>query len=390
MSAGRLKTGRLGLTLHRIAPDACHQRRRSRTYDPAVPIAHLDMDAFYVAVELLRRPDLAGKPVIVAGGGPRAVVTTASYEARKFGVGSAMPVSQALRRCPDAIRLPVDMAHYRERSGEVLRLIGELSVPTEPVSLDEVYLALDVVPDPVARMSGLVRRIRDQLRLDASVGIGPNKLVAKVASDAEKPCGFVVLSREQAAKRFADEPPRLIPGIGPKTAARLQGLGVRTIGDLQRFPADELVRRFGEHHGRALHDRAHFRGDSTVAERVAKSRSVETTFDFDVSDPAELERVLTEQARRLAEQLRERKIAGRTIAIKVRLDDWTTVTRAHTIDAPTNEPALIAAEAVALLRAYAPPRPVRLLGVRLGAFAEREPARAAPGEPEALSLQFSS
>jgi DNA polymerase-4 len=349
-----------------------------------VAIAHLDMDAFYFAVELLRRPELVGKPVIVAGGGPRAVVTTASYEARKYGVGSAIPVSLAMRRCPDAIRLPVDMAHYRERSAEVMKLIGELGVPTEPVSLDEVYLDLSGVTDPVARMSGLVRRIRDRLSLDASVGVGPNKLVAKVASDAEKPRGFVVLTREQAAARFADSPTRLIPGIGPKTAERLEAIGVRTIGDLQRQPLDELVARFGAHHGRMLHDRAHFRAESKVERRVAKSRSVETTFDYDVSDPAELERVLADQAARLAGQLAERGIAGRTIGIKVRLDDWTTVTRVHTIDAATNDPQTITATAIALLRAYAPPRPVRLLGVRVAAFDEARERRT--GEREPLTL----
>jgi DNA polymerase-4 len=350
-------------------------------------IAHLDMDAFYVAVELLRRPELRGKPVIVAGGGPRAVVTTASYEARKFGVGSAMPVSQALRRCPDAIRLPVDMALYRERSAEVMNLIGDLGVPSEPVSLDELYLDLSGLPDPVARMSGLVRRIRDELRLDASVGIGPNKLVAKVASDAEKPCGFVVLTREQAASRFAGEPPRLIPGIGPKTATRLEQLGVRTIGDLQLYDRDELIRRFGEHHGHALHDRAHFRADSRVARREAKSRSVETTFDFDLSDPAELERILAEQAERLAGELAARKLAGRTIAIKVRLDDWTTYTRARTIGSHTAGPETIRAVALELLRANRPARPVRLLGVRVGGFERRgEPRAPGTAASEPLSL----
>jgi DNA polymerase IV len=223
------------------------------------------------------------------------------------------------------------------------------------------------------------------MRLDASVGIGPNKLVAKVASDAEKPRGFVVLTREQAAQRFAGSPPRLIPGIGPKTAERLEALGVRTIGELQRYPADELVRRFGEHHGRSLHDRAHFRAESKVARRVAKSRSVETTFDYDISDAAELERVLAEQSGRLADQLAKRGIAGRTIGIKVRLDDWTTVTRVHTIDAPTNDVATITETAIALLRAYSPPRPVRLLGVKVAAFAEREQQRGDEGG-EALSL----
>jgi DNA polymerase-4 len=343
-------------------------------------IAHLDMDAFYVAVELLRRPQLRGKPVIVAGRGPRAVVTTASYEARPFGVGSAIPVAHARRMCPDLIHLPVDMAHYRERSSEVMALVAELGVPSEPVSLDEVYIDLSGLPDPIARMSGLVRAIRERLRLDASVGIGPNKLVAKVASDAEKPCGFVVLSREQAAQRFATEPPRLLPGVGPKTAERLAALGIETIGALQRRPRDELVGRFGDSHGRGLYDRAHFRDDSPVARREAKSRSVETTFDRDIVDLTRLEQVLDQQAEQLAQGLADRGIAGRTIGIKVRLDDWTTVTRVHTVEAPTNDAAAIAATARNLLRAYAPPRPVRLLGVRVASFADREAA------PESLRL----
>ena len=343
------------------------------------------MDAFYVAVELLRRPELRGKPVIVAGRGPRAVVTTASYEARPFGVGSAIPVAHARRMCPELVHLPVDMAHYRERSAEVMALVGELGVPTEPVSLDEVYLDLSALPDPIARMSGLVRTIRERLRLDASVGIGPNKLVAKVASDAEKPRGFVVLTREQAAARFASAPVRLIPGIGPRTAERLRDYGVETLGRLQRCTLAGLVERFGEHHGRALSDRAHFRDDSPVARRALKSRSVETTFDRDLADHGALERILTEQAERLAADLADRNLRGRTIGIKVRLDDWTTVTRVHTVEAPTNDSAAIAATARALLRKYAPPRPVRLLGVRVAAFGEPE-RRPAHGSPEALSL----
>jgi DNA polymerase-4 len=342
-------------------------------------IAHIDMDAFYVAVELLRHPELRGRPVIVAGRGPRAVVTTASYEARPYGVGSAIPVSQAKRRCPDLVHLPIDMAHYRERSREVMARIDDLGVPTEPMSLDEVYLDLSELPDPVARMSALVRRIRAELELDASVGIGPNKLVAKVASDAEKPRGFVVLSREQAVARFASEPVTLIPGIGPKTAARLRGYGVETLGQLQRCTLAGLIERFGRNHGQALHDRAHFRDDSPVSRGETKSRSVETTFDDDVADRTTLERTLAEQSRRLAETLAERGLAGRTIGIKVRLDDWTTVTRVHTIDAATNDRETIATTALALLRAYDPPRPVRLLGVRVASFD--------PGESPAAGQQ---
>jgi DNA polymerase IV len=349
-------------------------------------IAHVDIDAFYVALELLRRPELRGKPLIVAWRGPRAVVTTASYEARRFGVGSAMPVSRARRLCPDGIYIPPDMAHYRERSRELMDVIGELDAPVEQVSLDEAYIDLSDVATPVDAMSALVRRIEAELGLDASVGIGPSKLVAKVASDAEKPRGFVVLTREQAAARFADRPPRLIPGIGPRTAERLDAIGLNTIGALQRHPVDDLAGRFGDRAGRALHDRAHFRDDDGVTvERAAKSRSVEATFDSDISDIAELERVLDEQARRLAEGARTRGIRGRTVGIKVRLDDFTTTTRARTLPEATDDPDLIAEVARALLAANRPARPVRLIGVRLASLSEAGDG-AEPGAQQALRL----
>jgi DNA polymerase IV len=343
-------------------------------------IAHLDMDAFYVSVELLRHPELVGKPVIVSGTGPRAVVTTASYEAREFGVGSAMPASRARRLCPDGHWLPPDFTYYRETSRKVFDLVRGLGAPIEPLSLDETYLDLSDVPDPVAQMSGLVRRLRDELSLDASVGIGPNKLVAKVASDAEKPRGFVVLTREQAVERFASEPVRLIPGIGPKTAERLRGYGVTTLGQLQRCTVPGLIERFGENHGRALHEHAHFRSDSPVStHRETKSRSVESTFDEDIADFARLEEIVAEQARRLAAELGEREMEGRTIGIKVRTDDFQTYTRVRSIERVTNDADTIAAIALTLLRDNAPERPVRLLGVRVAGFAE-------PGhqeEPEA-------
>jgi DNA polymerase IV len=331
-------------------------------------IALLDMDAFYVAVELLRRPELRGKPVVVAGRGPRAVVTTASYEARRFGVGSAVPAARARRLCPEGIFLPPDFNHYRAKSREVMALVGGLGVPTEAVSLDEVYLDLSALAYPIDEMSRLVRRIKADLELDASVGIGPNKLVAKVASEAEKPRGFVVLTREQAAARFAGEAVTLLPGIGPKTADSLRALGVSSIGDLQRLPLERLQERFGERQGRYLHDRAHFRDHSEVAVREVKSRSVEATFDRDLSGIEAMERVLDGQAGELARSLRARGIRGRTVSIKVRLDDFTTVTRARTLAEATDDPATIADIARALIRAYDPPRPVRLLGVRAASF----------------------
>ncbi|HEX2085651.1 MAG TPA: DNA polymerase IV, partial [Solirubrobacteraceae bacterium] len=212
-------------------------------------IAHLDVDAFYASVELLRRPELRGKPVIVSGSGPRAVVTTASYEARRFGIGSAMPTARARRLCPEAILIPPDFTAYREASEKVMSLLREHVERVEVVGLDEAYLDLDGLVAPRAAMRRLVAAIKERTGLTASVGIGPNKLVAKVASDAEKPAGFVVLSREEACARFADRPPGIVPGIGPKTVERLERLGITTLGALAAAPEALLVEHFGGNHG---------------------------------------------------------------------------------------------------------------------------------------------
>ena len=185
-------------------------------------VAHLDVDAFYVSVECLRRPEIRGKPVVVAGSGPRAVITTASYEARRHGVGSAMPASRARRLCPDAIFIEPDFATYRERSRELMALVRASAERVEVVGLDEAYLDLTPLEFPHAAMRRLVAEIKRATGLTCSVGIGPNKLIAKVASDAEKPAGFVVLTRAEACARFAQAAPAIIPGIGPKTASRLR------------------------------------------------------------------------------------------------------------------------------------------------------------------------
>jgi len=351
------------------------------------PIAHLDVDAFYASVELLRRPELRGKPVIVSGSGPRAVVTTASYEARAYGVGSAMPTSRARRLCPDAILIPPDFDAYREVSKVVMDLVRAQVQRVEVLGLDEAYLDLDGLMAPRAAMRRLVAQIREATGLDASVGIGPNRLVAKVASDAEKPRGFVVLTREEACARFAGAPPGLVPGIGPKTVARLQDLGITTLGALAQAPLELLTQAFGANHGRDLQRRARFEGsDAVVPVREAVSESRETTFDVDIADPAEMERRLRDLALQLCARLGEKEVRGRTIAIKVRLDDFTTVTRARTLPAATNDPALVGDVAAGLLRGYGPPRPVRLLGVRLASLERGEPAPARESPQLALDL----
>ena len=311
------------------------------------PIAHLDIDAFYASVELLRRPELRGLPVIVSGSGPRAVVTTASYEARRFGIGSAMPTARARRLCPEAIVVAPD------------------------------FLDLDGFVAPRAAMRRLVEEIRADTGLHCSVGIGPNRLVAKVASDAEKPRGFVCLTREEACARFGPRPPGIVPGIGPKTAARLERLGIVTLAALAAAAPETLVAEFGANHGPDLQRRARFEGAVRVTTtRVAHSESRETTFDYDIADAARLETILVDLGTQLCERMAKQDRRGRTIAIKVRLDNFDTVTRARTIAAATNDPATVCAVAVTLLREYAPARPVRLLGVRMAAFDRGEAERA--------------
>jgi DNA polymerase-4 len=338
--------------------------------DSALRVAHMDADAFYVSIELRRRPELRGLPVVVAGNGPRAVVTTASYEARKFGVGSAIPASRARRLCPDAVFLAPDFPTYRDASAQMMGIVRAHVDTVEVVGLDEAYLDLSGLFSPRAAMRRLIAEIRAETQLTCSVGIGPNKLVAKVASDAEKPAGFVVLTREQACARFAGSPPSLIPGIGPKTAARLTALGVSSLAQMAALAEQVLVDTFGANLGRDLARRARFEHDGEVAAaRKVVSESRERTFDVDLHDPAELRAAMTRMAGELCESLRAHGRSGRTIGIKVRLDDFTTATRAHTLGEPTCDPAVVCAHALRLLEEYSPARPVRLLGVRVAGLA---------------------
>ena len=332
-------------------------------------VAHLDLDAFYVSVEVLRRPELRGQPVVVSGDGPRAVVTTASYEARRFGVHSAMPTAHARRLCPQAILVPPDFTVYREASRRVWDLVRAAVAVVEQAGLDEGYLHLSGLVAPKAAMRRLMADLRERTGLGASVGIGPNKLVAKIASDCEKPGGLVALSREMACQRFAAASPRLLPGIGPKTAERLEGMGIAAIEQLRDRPATDLRTAFGQRQAAFLQARARFEDDGAVVPiRETKSQSSETTFDRDLADRAQQQRVIERLSADLCRRLQRRELAGRTVGIKVRLDDWTTVTRARTLDDPVNDVAVVTAVARELLAAYDPPRPVRLLGVRVAGF----------------------
>jgi DNA polymerase-4 len=310
---------------------------------------------------------------VVAGSGPRAVVTTASYEARRFGVGSATPAARARRLCPEAVFVPPDFDTYRAVSKQIMRRVRETVPTVEVAGLDEAYLDLTGLVAPHAAMRRLVSDVRSQAELSCSVGIGPSKLVAKIASDAEKPAGFVVLTREQARARFASAPPSLIPGVGPKTAEALKRLGITTVAALAATPPDRLSARFGPRLGPWLARRARFEDSSPVTPvRVAVSESRETTFAQDIADRKEQERVLERLSDQLCRGLRKHGRRGRTVAIKVRLDDFSTHTRARTLSEAVNDPARVAALACELLTEFGPRRPVRLLGVRVAAFEDAE------------------
>jgi DNA polymerase IV len=357
------------------------------------------MDAFYASVELRRRPELKGKPVVVCGSGPRAVVTTASYEARKLaGIHSAMPAAIARRRLPDAVYIRPDFAAYREASKQVMTILRRNAETVEVVGLDEGYVDLTGLFSPKATMRRIAAEIRAETGLGCSIGISENRLLAKIASELGKPGGLVVLSRTDALERFAAESPGLIPGIGPKSVAKLERMGVRTLADLRARDRAALEREFGPRSGRWLTARSRFEDDTPIAvARETKSQSAETTFDVDVAEEAEMAASIESLAEELCRRLRSRGLEGRTIGIKVRLDDWTNATRSQTVEEPTNDPSVVTPIALELLRTYAPPRPVRLLGVRVASFDHGEAVGnaggASGGDPEAdnqLRLGFAA
>ena len=333
-------------------------------------ILHVDLDAFFAAVEQRDRPELRGRPVIVGGGGPhdRGVVSTASYEARRFGVHSAMPLRTAGRLCPEAVFLPVDGAKYARVSRQVMAILRRFTPLVEQVSIDEAFLdvsgseALFGPPEVIAR--AIQATIRDELALTASIGLAANKLVAKVASDLRKPAGLVIVAPGDEAAFLAPLPIQRLWGVGPRTRDVLAEYGVRTIGDLGSLAPDLLERRLGKH-GPELIARA--RGIDLMpvsADQVeAKSVSHEHTFDVDTASWDILERTLMALSEGVAGRLRRGAVRAATIAVKVRASDFTTVTRQRTLATPTDESEVIWQTAAALARPQVKGIRVRLLGV---------------------------
>jgi DNA polymerase-4 len=327
-------------------------------------IAHVDMDAFYVSIEMLRHPELRGKPVVVAHDGPRGVVTTASYAARRYGVHSALPMVTARRRCPQLVVLPVDMQLYRRGSAKVMETLRRFSESVEVVGLDEAYVDLSGSPVPQSRAREIKHRITDATRLVCSIGLAPNKLMAKIASDLDKPDGFYVLDQEGWLPAIGEKPASLLPGVGPKTRDRLQRIGIETVSELAHADPSLLSGTFGPNHGKDLRDRANGIGSAELTtERKRKSESRETTFGADVTDRAELLETVERLARSVCESLAEHGSHGRTVTLKIRLQPFKTFTRSRTLPSPTNDPVLVVATARELLERFDPQDPVRLVGV---------------------------
>jgi DNA polymerase-4 len=349
-------------------------------------ICHVDMDAFYASIELLRHPELRGKPVIVAGStdpNSRGVVMTATYEARKFGVGSAMPLVTARRRCPQAVVLPSDMELYRRGSKKVMEVLRAFSDTVEVAGLDEAYVDLSGSPAPKARARQIKRDVRAATKLVCSIGLAPNKLLAKIASDLDKPDGFSVLRREDMLEVVGVRPARLLPGVGPKTFERLERAGIKTVADLAGASDDLLASTLGPRHGPALRRLANGIDERPVVTgREPKSESRETTFDADVDDPVELHDHLDRLLDQLCERLGRSDYRGRTVTLKIRLAPFRTFTRSRTLGEPTNDRGLVGSTAHELLERFERDAPVRLLGVGVANLVHPDGKAEGPAEPD--------
>ena len=342
-------------------------------------ILHLDLDAFFAGVEQRDKPSLRGKPVVVGGVGPRGVVATASYEARRYGVRSAMSTREARSRCPHAAFLSGRFGAYRSTSEAVMTELRSVSPLVEPLSLDEAFVDLEASDLPsydVPAVTALAGRLRERVRevtggLTASVGVASSKFVAKVASDLEKPDGLVVVTPGTETDLLNPMHVSVIPGVGPATTERLRRAGIHRVQDLASVSEAELVRLLGRAQGAVLFRLARAEDDRRVEpERETKSVSAEGTYDTDLTDRALMAGLLTRQARGVAERLRAHGLSGRTVTIKVRLHDFTTLSRSTTLASPTDRAGTIARLARALLEDLDTSGGVRLLGVGVSGLAD--------------------
>ena len=358
--------------------------------DTGCTVLHVDMDAFYASASLISRPDLRGKPVIIGGAGGRSVVLSATYEARAFGVTSAMPMARARRLCPQAVVIEPDHRRYAAISEAVMATFATVTDTVEPLSLDEAFLdvsgALRRLGSPATIAERLRDTIADEQGITCSVGVAPTKFVAKLASNLAKPDGLVVVPREEVVSFIHQLPVAAIWGVGDKTEEHLHRLGLRTVADLAHTPVETLQRALGDVAGRNLHDLAWGRDPRhVVPERREKSIGADETFAHDIDDPVRIHRELLRLADRTAARARTAGMSGRTVSIKVRFADFTTITRAKTLRHHTDVSRDIYATARELYDRLGLQRArIRLVGVRLEGLVptENAPIQARLDEPE--------
>ncbi len=337
---------------------------------PERVILHVDMDAFYASVEQRDRPELRGKPVIVGGAGGRGVVAAASYEVRRFGVHSAMPTREALRRCPEAICVAPRMAHYSAVSREIFAVFHEFTPLVQGLSLDEAFLdvtgSLAVLGEPAHIAREIKRRIRERTELTASVGVAPNKLVAKIASDLRKPDGLVMVRPGEVTALLDPLPVRKLFGLGEKTAPKVEALGIHTLGDLRRASPARLRPIFGRYTERVQQRAAGIDDRPVVPDLDEKQISAEETFDTDIGDRTRLQAEVARLADKTCARLRAKEMVAGCVTVKIRRKDFTTYTRQRHFEPPTQETRVIARIAAELLDAWLREQPraeLRLLGV---------------------------
>lgn len=369
----------------------------SRMHTPPRRIAHLDMDAFYASVELLRYPELRGCPVVIGGRGNqqptlgqdgkrcfarlrdyagRGVITTSTYEARALGVFSGMGLMKAAQLAPDAILLPADFDAYRHYSRLFKAAVAGIAPHIEDRGIDEIYLDLSALPEATLALAQRIKQaVHDATGLSCSIGITPNKLLSKICSDLEKPNGLTILHLADIERRIWPLPVRKINGIGPKASEKLAALGIATIADLAQAEPAFLQHHFGRSYGTWLHEAAHgIDASQVVTHSEPRSISRETTFERDLHarhDRAVLAEIFTTLCTRVAEDLQRKGYLGRTIGIKVRFDDFHTMTRDVTLPAPTADPATIRRAAGECLRRIPLQQRLRLLGVRASTLSSK-------------------
>ena len=335
-------------------------------------ILHIDMDAFYASVEQLDNPQLRGKCVIVGGSSNRGVVTAASYEARKFGVHSAMPVYQAKQKCPHGIFIPPRMKRYKDVSKKIMYLLTEFSPLVEPVSIDEAYMDITgcekIHGSPVEIALAIKKKVKETVGLTCSIGVAPSKFLAKIASDLDKPDGLKIISPHEVMPFIQTLPIQKVPGVGKKMQGKLERIGIKTLGDIQKYPEETILKRLGKFGGRLLELSSGKDETPVVPESLHKSVSSERTLPEDTNDVNLLRMHLLSQAEEVAKELRRLDTKARTITLKLKHSDFKQITRSVTLPRPTQSSKNIYEEAVKLLQAYKLTRKIRLVGVGTSGF----------------------